>query len=173
VLGLGWYDPPNEAVAADLSGNLSATYSFIAQAVEVEVDLDTGRVRVLGVYAACDVGRALNPMLVEGQLQGGLHMGLGYALSEQARVEHGRVVNASLRESGILTALDMPPIELKVLGDPDSLGPYGAKGVAELSVLPVAAAVANAIHAAVGVRLTALPMLPERVWQALQPLPAG
>jgi CO/xanthine dehydrogenase Mo-binding subunit len=167
VLGQGWYDPPNESVDANLRGNLSATYSFSAQAAEVEVDLDTGRVRVLRVFAAADIGQPINPMLVEGQFQGGIHMGLGYALSEQAFVEYGRVTNDSLRESGLLTALDMPEIELRLLVEPDPLGPYGAKGAGELGVLPVAAAVANAIYDAAGIRLYQLPLTPERVWAAL------
>jgi CO/xanthine dehydrogenase Mo-binding subunit len=167
VVGQGWYDPPNENVNSNLSGNLSATYSFSAQAAEVEVDLATGRVRVLGIYAASDVGQLINPMVVEGQLQGSIHMGLGYALSEQAFVEHGRVTNDSLRESGLLTAVDMPEIELRFLVEPDPLGPYGAKGAGELGILPVAPAVANAIYDAVGIRLTRLPFSPERVWTAL------
>ena len=97
-------------------------------------------------------------------------MGLGYALSEQAFVEYGRIVNDTLRESGLLTALDMPDIELRLLGEPDPLGPYGAKGAGELGILPVAPVIANAIYDAVGIRLTALPLLPERVWQAQQAL---
>jgi xanthine dehydrogenase molybdenum-binding subunit len=166
VLGQGWYDPPNEAVDEHLRGNLSATYSFCAQAAEVEVDLDTGRVRVLRLFAAADIGQPINPMLVEGQLQGSICMGLGYALSEQALVEYGRITNDTLRESGLLTALDMPEIELRLLGEPDPLGPYGAKGAGELGILPVAPAVNNAIHSILGVHLTQLPITPERVWSA-------
>jgi CO/xanthine dehydrogenase Mo-binding subunit len=168
VSGQGWYEPPNEPVDSSLRGNLSATYSFSAQAAEVEVDLETGRVRLVGVFAACDVGQPINPMLVEGQIEGGIHMGLGYALSEEALVEYGRVTNDSLRESGLLTALDMPPIEVCLLNDPDPLGPFGAKGAGELGVLPVAPAVAGAIYDATGVRLTQLPMTPERIWAGLQ-----
>jgi xanthine dehydrogenase molybdenum-binding subunit len=168
VLGQGWYDPPNEAVDEHLRGNLSATYSFCAQAADIEVDLDTGRVRVLRLFAAADIGQPINPMLVEGQLQGSICMGLGYALTEQAFVAYGRILNDSLRESGLLTALDMPAIELHLLGEPDPLGPYGAKGAGELGILPVAPAIANAIFDAVGVRLSVLPLSPERVWQAMQ-----
>lgn len=167
VLGQGWYDPPNAQVDEALRGNLSATYSFGAQAAEVDVDLATGRVQVLQLFMAADVGRAINPMLVEGQLEGAMHMGLGYALSEQALVEYGRVTNDTLRESGLLTALDMPAVTVRLLDAPDPLGPFGAKGAGELGVLAVAPAVANAIAAAVGARLTQLPLTPERVWLAL------
>lgn len=166
VLGQGWYDPPNAQVDEALRGNLSATYSFGALAAEVEVDLATGRVRVLNLFMAADVGRAINPMLVEGQLEGALHMGLGYALSEQALVEFGRVTNDTLRESGLLTALDMPAITVRLLEAPDPQGPFGAKGAGELGVLAVAPAIANAIANAVGARLTQLPLTPERVWAA-------
>jgi CO/xanthine dehydrogenase Mo-binding subunit len=168
VLAQGWYDPPNEHVDEGMRGNLSATYSFIAQAAEVEVDIDTGHVRVLNVFAAADVGRAINPMLVEGQLEGAICMGLGYALSEQALLEYGRVSNDTLRESGLLTALDMPTIIIQLVGEPDPLGPYGAKGAGELGVLAIAPAVANAIFDAVGVRVSALPLLPEHIAVALE-----
>jgi CO/xanthine dehydrogenase Mo-binding subunit len=94
-------------------------------------------------------------------------MGLGYALSEQALVENGRITNDTLRESGLLTALDMPEIELQLLGEPDPLGPYGAKGAGELGILPVAPAVNNAIRSILGVHLTQLPITPERVWSVM------
>src|SRR5581483_9961368 len=132
VIGKGWYDPPNEMADEHLRGNLSASYSFAAHAVEVEVDTETGRVRVLRVGAAHDVGRALNPLLIEGQIEGGIHMGIGYALTEQLRVENGRVVNDSLREYGIPTTLDMPPIDIRLVETLDPEGPFGAKGVGEL-----------------------------------------
>jgi xanthine dehydrogenase molybdenum-binding subunit len=168
VVGKGWYDPPNEMADENLHGNLSATYSFGTHAIEVEVDTETGRVRVLNVYAAHDVGRAINPMLVEGQIEGGVHMGIGYALTEQLLVENGRVLNDTLREYGIPTALDMPPIQIQLVETSDPEGPFGAKGVGELGVTPVAAAIANAIHAAVGGRITSLPITPEKVLRAIQ-----
>ncbi len=161
VMGYGWYDPPNEPVGEDMKGNLSATYSFGAQAAEVEVDSETGVVRVLRLWTANDIGRAINPMLVEGQLEGGIHMGLGYALSEEAIVDQGQVVNGSLRECGLLTASDMPAIRISLIETLDPEGPFGAKGVGEIGVAPVAPAVVNAIFDAVGVRLTSLPVRPE------------
>ncbi len=163
VLGRGWYDPPNEMVGDDLHGNLSASYGFGAHAAVVEVDTLTGRIKVERIVAAHDVGRAINPMMVEAQIEGGIHMGLGYALSEQLLVELGRVVNDSFREYGILTALDMPSIETTIVETLDPEGPFGAKGVGEMGVVPVAPAVANAIYDAVGVRITTLPIDPETV----------
>lgn len=167
VVGTGWYDPPNEMVTEGFHGNLSATYSFGAHAAEVKVDTETGRVRVLRVYAAHDVGRAINPMLIEGQIEGGIHMGIGYALSERLLVQDGRVVNDSLREYGIATALDMPSIVIDLVETHDPLGPFGAKGVGEMGVTPVAAAIANAVYDAIGTRITSLPITPEKVLQAL------
>lgn len=166
----GWYDPPNEQVGSDMVGNLSATYSFGAQAIEVEVDIETGQVRVLRVLTANDIGRAINPMLVEGQLEGGIHMGLGYALSEALVVEGGKIQNNSLREYGIFTALDMPPIEIVNIETLDPLGPFGAKGVGEIGVAPVVPAVLNAIYAATGVRLNKLPVRPEMILSGLDTL---
>lgn len=168
VIGKGWYDPPNEMADEHLHGNLSAAYSFGAHAVEVEVDTETGRVRVTRVGAADDVGRAINPMLIEGQIEGGIQMGIGYALTEQLLVENGRVLNPSLREYGIPTALDMPDIEIRLIETNDPEGPFGAKGVGELGVSPVAAAIANAIYEAVGVRVNRLPMTPERVLRGIR-----
>lgn len=168
VIGRGWYDPPNEMADEQLRGNLSAAYSFGAHAIQVQVDRETGRVQVLRVGAAHDVGRALNPMLIEGQIEGGIHMGIGYALSEQLFVENGRVTNDSLREYGIPTALDMPRIDIRLVETNDPEGPFGAKGVGELGVTPVAAAVANAVYDAVGVRINSLPITPEKVLRALK-----
>ncbi|MBL8116906.1 MAG: molybdopterin-dependent oxidoreductase [Anaerolineae bacterium] len=170
VQAQGWYDPPNEQVGSDMVGNLSATYSFGAQAIEVEVDTETGQVKVLRVRTANDVGRVINPMLVEGQLEGGIHMGLGYALSETLFVEGGQVQNNSFREYGIFTAFDMPPIEIQNLETHDPLGPFGAKGVGEIGVAPVAPAVLNAIYDAVGIRLNRIPARPEMVLDALETL---
>lgn len=166
----GWYDPPNEQVGADMAGNLSATYSFGAQAVEIEVDMETGQVRVLRVLTANDIGRAINPMLVEGQLEGGIHMGLGYALSEAVYLEDGSIQNNALREYGIFTALDMPPIEIVQIETHDPLVPFGAKGVGEIGVAPVVPAVLNAIYDAVGVRLTQIPVKPEMLLSGLDAL---
>jgi CO/xanthine dehydrogenase Mo-binding subunit len=173
ITGEGWYDPPTTMVDKDTyKGNISTTYGFGAQMAEVEVDTETGRVRVLHLACANDVGRALNPMAVEGQIEGGAQMGLGYALSEELLVRDGRVLNPHFQDYRLFTAADMPQIDTIIVETEDPDGPFGAKGVGEMGGTPTAAAVANAIYDAVGVRLTELPMTPERVLAALDRLGA-
>lgn len=168
VSGEGWYDPPTKLVDKDTyKGNISATYGFGAQMAEVEVDTETGIVRVLRLACANDVGRAINPMAVEGQIEGGAQMGLGYALTEEVVVRDGRVLNPDFLDYRLFTSADMPEIESIIIETDDPGGPFGAKGVGEMGGTPTAAAIANAIYDAVGVRLTQLPMTPERVLAAL------
>jgi xanthine dehydrogenase molybdenum-binding subunit len=169
VAGEGWYDPPTQLVdKATYKGNISATYGFGAQMAEVEVDIETGQVRVLRLVCANDVGRAINPMAVEGQMEGGAQMGLGYALSEEVQVQDGQVLNPNFHDYRLFTAADMPQIESIIIETDDPLGPFGAKGVGEMGGTPTAAAIANAIYDAVGIRMTTLPMTPERVLKALE-----
>jgi len=168
ISGEGWYDPPTRLVDKETyKGNISATYGFGAQMAEVEVDTETGRVRVLRLVCANDVGRAINPMAVEGQIEGGTQMGLGYALTEEVIVKDGRVLNPDFLDYRLFTTADMPELETIIIETDELLGPFGAKGVGEMGGTPTAAAVANAIYDAVGVRLTTVPMTPERVLQAL------
>ncbi|MCP4423857.1 MAG: xanthine dehydrogenase family protein molybdopterin-binding subunit [Chloroflexi bacterium] len=168
VIGEGWYDPPTKLVDKDTyKGNISAAYGFGSQMAEVEVDTETGQVRVLRLACANDVGRAINPMAVEGQIEGGAQMGLGYALTEEVAVKDGRVLNPDFLDYRLFTSADMPPIETIIIETDDPGGPFGAKGVGEMGGTPTAAAIANAIYDAVGVRLTQLPMTPERVLAAL------
>ncbi len=134
---------------------------------EVEVDVETGVVKVLRLVCANDVGRAINPMAVEGQIEGGAQMGLGYALTEELIVRNGKVLNPSFLDYRVFTSADMPSIETIIVETDDPTGPFGAKGVGEMGGTPTAAAIANAIYDAVGVRLTELPMTPERVLAAL------
>ena len=162
-----FYDPPNEMLSKDLRGNVSAAYGFAAQAVLVEVDVATGKVEVLKIASAHDVGRALNPPAAEGQIHGGIHMGLGYALSEELVIHEGRVLNPQFMEYALVPAGDMPEIAIRLIETVDEAGPFGAKGLGESGVIPVAAAVANAVKDAVGVRITELPLRPERVHRAL------
>jgi xanthine dehydrogenase molybdenum-binding subunit len=168
VIGQGWYDPPTQLVDKDTyKGNISAAYGFGAQAVEVEVDLETGKVRPLRIVAAHDIGRAINPMGVEGQIEGGIHMGLGYALTEEVLVKEGRVGNPNFMDYRLHTAADMPEIETIIVETDDPEGPFGAKGVGEMGANAIAAAVANAVFDAVGVRITSLPITGEKVLRAL------
>lgn len=168
ILGEGWYDPPTQLVDKDTyKGNISAAYGFGAQMAEVEVDTETGKVRVLRLACANDVGHAINPMAVEGQIEGGAQMGLGYALTEELIVKDGKVLNPDLLDYRLFTSADMPIIETHIIETDDPGGPFGAKGVGEMGGTPTAAAIANAIYDAVGVRMIQLPMTPERVLAAL------
>jgi xanthine dehydrogenase molybdenum-binding subunit len=165
----GWYDPPTQLVNKETwKGNISASYGFGAQTAEVEVDIETGKVRVLKIVAAHDVGRAINPMAVEGQIEGGVTMGLGFALTEELQVQEGRILNPTLLDYRIPTALDMPKIETVIVETQDPEGPFGAKGIGEQPTNPTAAAIANAVYDAIGVRMTRLPITAERVLRALK-----
>jgi xanthine dehydrogenase molybdenum-binding subunit len=169
IIGNGWYDPPTQLVDKDTyKGNISAAYGFGAQMAEVEVDMETGLVRVLRLASASDVGRAINPMAIEGQLEGGAQMGLGYALSEELIVEEGRIQNPGFLDYRLFTSADMPPIETIIIETDDPQGPFGAKGVGEMGGTPTAAAIANAIFDATGLRLTRLPITPDRLLAAIE-----
>jgi xanthine dehydrogenase molybdenum-binding subunit len=145
------------------------TPSFSAQFAEVEVDTETGEVSVRRVLAVQDVGRAINPTIVEGQIQGAVHQGLGYALSETLVIddETGTLVNGTFMDYRVLTSADSPPIYVLLIEEPDPTGPFGAKGIGEPSIVITAPAVANAILDAIGTAPTRLPMTPERVLDAL------
>jgi carbon-monoxide dehydrogenase large subunit len=143
-------------------------WSFGAQAVEVEVDRETGQVRVLKVVSAHDLGKAINPPLAVGQVEGGVVMGLGYALREELRLDEGRIINPSFADYAIPFAEQTPPIETILIESPSPIGPFGAKGIGELALFGIAPAVANAIDNAVGKRLTELPLSPENVLKALE-----
>lgn len=162
-----FYDPPSEMLDKDLRGNVSATYGFAAQAVLLDVEVETGLVVVRKIVSAHDVGRALNPLAAEGQVHGGIHMGLGYALSEHLVVREGQVLTSSFMDYALLRADDMPQIIVRFVETVDAEGPFGAKGLGESGVIPVAAAVANAVKDAVDVRFTELPITPEALRGAL------
>ena len=151
----------------NFQGNVSAAYTAAFQAVLVDVDPDTGRVAVRKVVSAHDVGRALNPAAAEGQVHGGVHMGLGYALSEKLVIEQGLVLTQTFMDYAMFKADDMPEIVVRLIESVDAEGPFGAKGLGESGVIPVAAAVRNAIKDAIGVRFNELPITPERVRAAV------
>ncbi|MBI2460246.1 MAG: molybdopterin-dependent oxidoreductase, partial [Candidatus Rokubacteria bacterium] len=164
-----YHAPAGEPVDLERgSGKVFPDYTFGAHAVEVEVDTETGAVRVLKHVAAHDVGRAINPQSVEGQIQGGAVMGLGYGLMEEVILEEGVNLTTSFAAYLIPSALDVPDVEPLVLESGEGLGPFGARGIGEPPIGPPAAAVANAIYDAVGVRVGRLPITPERLWQAMQ-----
>jgi CO/xanthine dehydrogenase Mo-binding subunit len=163
-----FYDPANENMGKDFRGNTSVTYTFGVHGVRVKVDEETGKVKILKYVAAHDVGKAINPLLLEGQVYGGVMMGVGYALTEQVISEKGQNMNPNFRDYKILTAKDVVPIEAPVLETYDDDGPFGAKGIGEPGCVPTAPAVANAIYDAVGVRIKDLPITPEKVLAALR-----
>jgi len=168
VMAEHFYDPPNENLDREFKGNLSVTYAYGTHGVEVEVDKETGQVKILKYIAAHDVGRAINPMLLEGQVYGGATMGIGYALTEQLVLKNGKVINPDFRDYKILTAADVPNIEAISIETDDPFGPFGAKGIGEPGLVPTAPAIANAIYDAIGVRIKDLPITPEKVLAALK-----
>jgi CO/xanthine dehydrogenase Mo-binding subunit len=163
-----FFDPANENMGKDFKGNMSMTYTFGSHGVRVKVDQETGKVQILKYVATHDVGKAINPMLLEGQVYGGVMMGLGYALTEQVISEKGENMNPNFRDYKILTAKDVVPIEAPVLETYDEAGPFGAKGIGEPGCVPTAPAVANAIYNAIGVRIKDLPITPERILAAIR-----
>ena len=148
--------------------NPSVFWMYATQAAEVEVDPRTGRVKVLRISAAHDVGRAIHPQSIEGQVEGALVMGVGTALFEKMELEEGRVKNRSFADYKIPSALDAPEMIPIIVEEPHSRGPYGAKGLGEPALAPTAAAIANAIYAAVGVRIKDLPITPEKILEGLK-----
>jgi CO/xanthine dehydrogenase Mo-binding subunit len=149
-------------------GKVFPDLTFGSQAADVEVDEATGEVAVLALTACYDVGRAINRNSVEGQMEGGAAMGLGYALLEEDRVAEGVTLTPNLMTYLIPTSLDVPDVTTIVLESGEGMGPWGARGIGEPAMVPTAPAIANAVRDAAGVRLTRLPITPERLWRAMQ-----
>ncbi len=165
--GRGAFDPPTTALDADGQGAPYASYGFGAQVALVRVDIALATVKVERIVAAYDVGRAVNPQQIEGQIVGGIAQGLGLALMEE--YVPGRTEN--LHDYLIPTVGDVPEVEVHLIEDPDPLGPFGAKGVGEHALIPTAPAILNAIAQATGVRLDRVPVLPHRLHAALRSRP--
>ena len=163
VVGTGTYDPRTTPLDSDGQGVPYETYGFGAQMAVVDVDMELGTTLVRRIVAAHDVGRAINPMLVEGQIHGGIAQGLGLALMEA--YEHGRTDN--LHDYLIPTFGDVPPIEVLIVEDAEPTGPFGAKGVGEPALIPTAPAILGAIRDAIGVRIDRVPATPSRVLEAI------
>jgi len=168
VMAEVFYDPPTQMLDREFKGNYSMTYAFGTTGAEVEVDRSTGQVEILNLVAAHDVGQSINPTLIKGQIYGAAYTGVGYALTEEIKVQKGKVMNPNFRDYQILTARDRIPVEAVVIEKGDEDGPYGAKGIGEPGLVPTAPAIANAIYDAIGVRITELPITPERVLDALK-----
>ncbi len=164
-----WYAPattPYDPETGECVPNI--TYGYLAQAIELEVDAETGQIRVLKVTTANDVGRAVNPQLVEGQIEGAVMQALGWALLEDFQVKDGQVLTPHLSTYLIPTSLDVPEeVKSLVLEYPDPIGPWGVRGMGEMPFICVAPAVVSGVHDATGVRFSSLPLTPERVWRGL------
>ena len=165
-----FYDPCNQMLdMKTCRGNISASYIFGTQGAEVEVDLETGRIKVLNFVAAHDVGKVINRQTIRGQIYGGIIQGLGYALCEEYKTEKGRNLNPNFLDYKIFSAADVDfPIHIECIETHDVEGPFGAKGVGEPGLVPTAPAIANAVYDAIGVRITDLPITPEKILAALK-----
>ncbi|MBE2246854.1 MAG: xanthine dehydrogenase family protein molybdopterin-binding subunit [Candidatus Competibacteraceae bacterium] len=163
-----FYEPSSQFQDKGFKGNVSGTYAFASQAIEVEVDTYTGNVRVLTVHVAQDVGKVLNPLLLDGQIHGGVLQGVGYALTEELIFKEGYLLNPNFHNYKLLTAADTPDIHFYPVETHDKQGPYGAKGVGEAPLIPTAAAIANAVCDALQIEMLELPITPERVLVALK-----
>ena len=169
MMGQGWWNPPVPSFDLETGqGSPNFVYSYSAQMAEVEVDLKTGEVKVIQMVSAYDVGKAINPTTLEGQIEGGIAMGLGYALMEEIVVKDGMIQNLTLQNYSIPTVLDMPEMVPIYVEHPNRYGPYGAKGIAEMANIPVAPAITNAVANAIGARIYDLPANPERVYITLR-----
>ncbi|UCG07437.1 MAG: molybdopterin-dependent oxidoreductase [Desulfobacterales bacterium] len=170
IVGRGsWMAPASEPTTLfKEDGNFAPNYSFMTQAAEVDVDLHTGKVKLLRMVTAHDCGRAINPMLVEGQLEGSVVGGMGQALYEHVIVEKGQVMNPSFLDYGFPTFLEMPEIEAIEVETDDPIGPFGAKEAGEGTQLSPAPAIVNAIYDAIGVDFMELPITPEKILDALE-----
>jgi len=157
------FDPPTSPLDENGQGVPYAVFGFGAHMAEIEVDTELGTVRVLKVTAAHDVGRAINPTLIEGQIEGGVAQGLGMALMEEFFPGKGE----NLHDYLIPSAGDIPPVESILIEDPSPIGPFGAKGIGEQAVIPTAPAILNALHDAIGIRVRKIPATPDRVRAAI------
>jgi len=168
VLGQGKYDPANEGQDKEtLYGNFSPCYPFCAEVAEVEVDRETGQLKLLSFTVVDDVGRVINPRIAEGQMQGCLGIGFGLAMTEEMVWDKGNLTNGSFTDYRIPAALDLPEINLLTIETIDPLGPFGAKSASEISISAVPAAIGNAIFDALGVRIRSLPITPEKLVKAV------
>lgn len=157
ILGRGSHSPSGKAPY------------FMAQFAEVEVDIETGQVKVLRIVAAQDVGFAINPLALEGQIEGALAMGCGYALTEELlQGPNGKILNDTFLDYKIYSAMDMPKMETIIVESIDPTGPFGAKGAGEGACVPTAAAIANAIYNATGLRIKEIPITPEKILKAVK-----
>jgi CO/xanthine dehydrogenase Mo-binding subunit len=168
-----WVAPPSTFDDETGLGSAYFVYAFATHIAEVEVDTRTGEVRVLRMTCAHDIGRAINRDGVEAQVQGGVLQGVGYARYEDFRTAQGQVLTSTLTTYIVPTSADAPEVDLVLIEEPWSKGPYGAKGIGEPAIIPAAAAIANAVSDALGFPVSEIPLTPERVWRLLREREAG
>lgn len=168
ILVRATYDPPTNMMNGEHYGNIAPGYSFAAQAVEVEVDTETGKVTILDSFLSDDCGKAINPLAVHGQSNGAAAQAMGWALYENLQFEGGRLVNGNFADYNMPTADSLPTLRCGIVESHEPNGPLGAKGASETAILPGAPAIANAIFDAIGVRITQLPITPEKILAALK-----
>jgi CO/xanthine dehydrogenase Mo-binding subunit len=169
VMGRGSYDPPSDIVDFEKGeGKFSAAYSFGSQVVEVDVDPDTGSVRLLKVYSAADCGFAVNPLSLDGQCHGSVSHAQGMTLFERPYVHEGNILNPSFLDYHIPTSMETPAIDSIHVETIDPEGPFGAKGVSEGYQVPTAPAIANAVYHATGIRIKEIPVRPEEIIKGLE-----
>jgi CO/xanthine dehydrogenase Mo-binding subunit len=168
IVGSGSFDADSVLPDSTRFGNESGAYNYGVQAAHVHVDRETGQVKVLKFVIASDCGTVIYPIGAEGQVEGGLAQGIGYALTEGLQFDEGRPVNPNFSDYRIPSMRDMPPLEHAFADSYEPTGPFGAKGLGELNMDPTAAVISNAIFDAVGVRIKTLPITPEKILKALR-----
>jgi CO/xanthine dehydrogenase Mo-binding subunit len=162
------YDPVNG------QGTPNFAYGYVAEAVEVEVDQETGLLRILNVTCADDVGRAINPRLVEGQIEGGIAQAVGWSTCEDFILDRGHVMTPHLSTYLMPTVVDVPDrITSIILEKPDPSGPHGARGVGEMPFIPLAPALVAAVHSATSVWFDKIPLTPERILSGIRAVPGS
>jgi CO/xanthine dehydrogenase Mo-binding subunit len=168
AVGAGSYNPKTTLLDPDtMAGDPYEIYSYATTVAEVEVETETGEVRILSVVSAHDVGQTINTANVEGQIQGGVAMGLGFAVMEECLIQEGALLNTTFSKYLIPTALDTPEIHAIPVSSQGTAGPFGAKGVGEPALIPVIPAVTAAIENALEITFTTLPITPQRILEAL------
>lgn len=168
AVGSGYYNPNTTTLDPDtMAGIPFETYAYATTIAEVEVDTETGLVDVLRVISSHDVGQSINKQMVEGQIQGGVLMGMGFALLEKAEVSKGKITNPNFSKYLIHTTMDAPEIYPLIVEDPSATGPFGAKGVGEPALIPIIPAIASAIEDAIGIRINKFPITQHDIVEAL------
>lgn len=171
IIGRGVFIPANILnfdPETGLSSNPVTFWTYGANGVEIEVDTETGHIKVLKVAACWDVGKVVNPTLIEGQVEGAIVQGIGSALFEEIKLNNGKFLNKSFMDYKIPAVSDMPEMKLTFLENPQWDGPFGARAIAEPAMIPSAPAIANALYNALGIRINTMPLTPERVLKALK-----